>query len=259
MKVLDIDGLEYYNNYIENKYLSKSGGTMTGNLTMSGNQLIEIGNSHADGTGGWIARTQTGLRIASEAFGYSAAGAYIDLNGQSSATGPGNFIITARSDSSTSKALTGRADGTLTWNGNSIITSAGGTVTGNIVLDKSGTSPVQGTPIILPIVYKTKTTASGNAVYDTTPFFVFPTSDTSNNGTGFGIQTGGALVIGGGESPRALVGALTLNGGTENAYLTADSTVYIVTNGNTIANRKTFAFTTDGKLEFPDGSKIWIA
>lgn len=131
---------------------------------------------------------------------------------------------------------------------------SGGTLTGevttasNIILDKSETSPVQGTSINLPFQYKTKTTASGNAVYTTTPFFAFPTSDTSNNGVGFGIQTGGAVVIGGGESPKALVSAIPINGATENLYLTADSTVYVYTNGNTIANRKEFSFGTDGKL-----------
>ncbi len=249
MKVLDYDGLEYYNDHIESTYLPKSGGTMSGNIGyISGNNRnfsmgfageanIDIGWNYGNGDGAGV-----GLRN-------------IDYATEAD---KGSFCIFAK-NGSTVKSLNGRTDGTLTWGGNRVITSAGGNFTGNIVLDKSGTSPVVGTPIVLPVVYKTKTTASGNAVYDTTPFFVFPTSDTANNGTGFGIQTGGALVIGGGESPRALVSALTLNGGTENAYLTADSTVYIVTNGNTIANRKTFAFTADGKLQFPDGSTIWIA
>ena len=137
----------------------------------------------------------------------------------------------------------------------------GGTVTGNIVLDKSATTPVLGTPIQLPFQYKNKSTGTGDTGRTITPFFIFPSNDASGtvNGEGFGIQTGGAVVIGAGESPRALVSALTLNGSTESAYFTADSSVNIVTNGNTIANRKTFTFTTDGKLQFPDGSKIWIS
>ena len=95
-------------------------------------------------------------------------------------------------------------------------------------------------------------------MHTTNPFFVFPSSSTTNNGTGFGIQSSGAVVIGAGESPKSLVSAITLNGDTENLHLTADSTVYIHTNAGTIANRKTFTFTTDGKITFPDGSKIWI-
>ena len=137
----------------------------------------------------------------------------------------------------------------------------GGNVTGNIVLDKSETDPVLGTPIQLPLQYKNKSTGEGDTGRTTTPFFIFPSSDAAGttSGEGFGIQTGGCVVIGAGESPRALVSALTLNGGTESAYLTADSSVYIVTNGDTIADRKTFAFTTDGKIQFPDGSTIWIS
>lgn len=136
--------------------------------------------------------------------------------------------------------------------GNTTITSLtmGGTLTtsNKIILDNSAIAPAQGTSQVLPISYKIKTLASGNAVFETSPFFAFPTTDSSNNGTGFGIQSNGTVVIGGGESPKSLVSALNLQGGTENLYLTADSTVYVYTNGNTIANRKEFSFGTDGKL-----------
>ena len=141
---------------------------------------------------------------------------------------------------------------------------AGGTFTGavttasNFTLNVSGTTSAQGTSINLPFRYQLKATDADATVHTTNPFFVFPSSSTTNNGTGFGIQSSGAVVIGAGESPKNLVSAITLNGDTENLHLTADSTVSIHTNAGTIANRKSFVFTTDGKIQFPDGSKIWI-
>ena len=154
---------------------------------------------------------------------------------------------------------------TIAVTGSTYMPLSGGTFSGavttasNFTLDKSGTASAQGTSIILPFRYMLKATDDSATVHTTTPFFVFPSSSTTNNGTGFGIQTGGAVVIGAGESPKSLVSAITLNGDTENLHLTADSTVSIHTNAGTIANRKTFTFTTDGKITFPDGSKIWIA
>ena len=153
---------------------------------------------------------------------------------------------------------------TIAVTGSTYMPLAGGTFSGavttasNFTLNVSGTASTQGTGINLPFRYQLKATDADETVHTTNPFFVFPSSSTTNNGTGFGIQSSGAVVIGAGESPKSLVSAITLNGDTENLHLTADSTVYIHTNAGTIANRKTFTFTTDGKITFPDGSKIWI-
>ena len=98
-------------------YLPLAGGTMTGNLEISSNRLINIGSGlHNEGRGGWIAASGSGLRIAAEQFGLSASGAILDLNGRSYASSPGTFTLEAIS-SAGAKALVGKPDGTLTWSG----------------------------------------------------------------------------------------------------------------------------------------------
>lgn len=159
MKLLDYDGLEYYNGLIDNKYapiaspsftgtptaptptagddsqkiattayvqaeledyatltdmagyLPLSGGTMTG--------ALYIDPDTTSGKGGVVGRTDSGIRLAAEAFGMSSAGAYIDLNGRNYSANAGTFTIAANSANGT-KSLIGKTDGTLTWGGTSL-------------------------------------------------------------------------------------------------------------------------------------------
>lgn len=105
-------------------YLPLSGGTMTGNLRISGDKLINIGSDlHNAGRGGWIAASGSGLRIAAEQFGISQSGAILDLNGRSYASSPGTFTLKANS-SAGSKDLIGTPNGALTWNGWSVMEQA---------------------------------------------------------------------------------------------------------------------------------------
>lgn len=73
-------------------------------------------------------------------------GGNLYLYGRNNASNAGAFRITATNDGSTSKSLLGKPDGTLTWDGNNVITSAGGTMSGNLtinqVLSFSSSSPV---------------------------------------------------------------------------------------------------------------------
>lgn len=74
------------------------------------------------------------------------------------------------------------------------------------------------------------------------------------NGSALLVRPGGPLVIGGGEyaSNRWGVGDILTNH--ETARLGADSAVFIESNGNTIADRKTWMFNTSGQLIAPNGS-----
>lgn len=75
------------------------------------------------------------------------------------------------------------------------------------------------------------------------------------NGSALLVRPGGPLVIGGGEyaSNRYAQGDISASSN-ETAYLGSDSNVYVESNGNTIGNRKTWAFNTSGQLVAPNGS-----
>lgn len=60
----------------------------------------------------------------------SVKGAYLRLYGTDHSTGAGTFAIAA-SDGTTSKSLTGKADGTLTWNGQHVLTTTDAANTSN--------------------------------------------------------------------------------------------------------------------------------
>lgn len=100
--------------YLANNYLPLSGGTMTGYLTM-GAEYIErnVDNASLTLCGGTS---------------YSN-GAYVSLNGKDKSANAGVFYLVAN-DGTNSKSFKGNPDGTLTWGGNNVITSA---ITGNII------------------------------------------------------------------------------------------------------------------------------
>lgn len=74
------------------------------------------------------------------------------------------------------------------------------------------------------------------------------------NGSGIVIGDGGRVIIGSGESANSLRDAIGGADGDEDTHVTADGKVYVYTNCNGIANRKTFTFGTDGKLNIPSGT-----
>lgn len=84
--------------------------------------------------------------------------------------------------------------------------------------------------------------------------FIDNTDDAYGNGVAVG--DGGLAVLGAGESAYNLISALSLSAGTEDAYVSADGKVCIVSNCNTIANRKVFTFGTDGALTLPSALSI---
>lgn len=87
---------------------------------------------------------------------------------------------------------------------------------------------------------------------------VHPDPDESAYGNILVIQAGGAFVAGGGESPNACYNS-NVDGcatGAESAHISADSAVYLYSNCNTIANRKTWTFDADGNFITPSTGKI---
>ena len=79
------------------------------------------------------------------------------------------------------------------------------------------------------------------------------------------IGDGGMVVIGGGESANAWYQRIlgtddpaykSATPGSEYTFITADGPVHIVSNGNTIANRKLWIFNNDGNIEAPGAAKF---
>lgn len=143
-------------------YLPLTGGSVTGNLTVSGTITGNVtgtasGNLPLSGgtvTGSVIFNARAKFKSSIDFFDEDAEhgriydlnnvfritggtntsdGSYIDL----SYTGGGTqqFRIVAN-DGTTQKLLVGNPDGTLSWAGNDVITSAGGTLTGNLAVNK---------------------------------------------------------------------------------------------------------------------------
>lgn len=139
---------------------------------------------------------------------------------------------------------------TISVEGDIYLPLSGGTVTG-ITTFNEGIKSTASVPLKVITTYNDGT--------DTTCESAVIAVNTSNSSYGNNIALGGGgnTVVGGGESYSAQLNALAGNSN-EDMYVCADGTVYIKPNCNTFANAKTFAFTTDGKLQFPDGSKIWV-
>lgn len=75
------------------------------------------------------------------------------------------------------------------------------------------------------------------------------------NGTAIRLGAGGATFVGGGEYADNRYNVADVADGDENLYMGADGSVYVETNGQTIANRKTFTFGSDGTFNSPSTIK----
>lgn len=106
--------------------------------------------------------------------------------------------------------------------------------------------------------------SSNEDISETAISALFPSStkryiriiDGDANGAALLMQAGGLTIVGGGEAANNLYTALGLAATNESLHLGADGTVYIHSNCNTVANRKTWTFNTDGSLTLPSGSKL---
>lgn len=78
--------------------------------------------------------------------------------------------------------------------------------------------------------------------------YVYEDHASSAYGTNMVIQSGGGIFIGSGESPGAHYSAKGASYTGEDTFITADGTVYIQANGNTIANRLGFYIDTSQQV-----------
>ena len=84
-----------------------------------------------------------------------------------------------------------------------------------------------------------------------------------DNSTAYGhnmlIQSGALLIMGSGEYPANRYAESDLQGqDLERTYIGSDNQVYIETNGNTIADRKTFSFGNGGDLWMPEDGRVFV-
>ena len=73
------------------------------------------------------------------------------------------------------------------------------------------------------------------------------------NGVGITIGGGGRTIIGGGESATNLRGALGGSDASEEMHIASDGNIYLHTNGQTIAQRKTITINTNANISAPGG------
>lgn len=111
-------------------YLEKSGGTMSGTLTIapasaikkpvnSGNLTVMGGTDYPNG-------------------------AYVQLYGKDSETNPGGFTLAAR-DGTNNKYFIGKPDGSLLWGDKSVVTTGGGIMVGTLKTTQNGSLARDGT------------------------------------------------------------------------------------------------------------------
>ena len=129
----EIRGKKLYENGtdISSKYLPLAGGTMTGTITTSNGNILNGADTDKQY---WI----------SGGTPYSK-GATLFLNGVDRTTDPGSFSLMARDTDGTGMVFKGDKNGSLTWNGNTILHSynysnyalplSGGTLTGTTTYD----------------------------------------------------------------------------------------------------------------------------
>ena len=124
--------------------------------------------------------------------------------------------------------------------------------TADITLESIGASASSHTHSYLPLAGGTMTgdlkMKSGD--YTATPIKLYP-GDV--NGAGLISQSGGLYIAGSGESAQNLYSALGLGAATEKTFIASDQDLSLVTNCQTIANRKTVVIDTAGKITAPGG------
>ena len=125
-------------NRLKTSYLKLSGGTMTGALNARLN--LKMQDSQENVIGGLIVPDSSASDQFMRMYGgsaHDAGGAQLTLKQE----GDGRFYLTAKStDGSQTCDLRGDNNGSLYWRGWNVITSAGGTLTGQLVVNKDNGS-----------------------------------------------------------------------------------------------------------------------
>lgn len=193
--------------------------------------------------------------------GYVTLGTTQTITGAKSFSNPisgnllGNSSTADRLKNAVTVSLTGNVTGSATFDGsgnlsisttvsggaaidNTKVLKAGDTMTGNLKLYKETANYDDGAFL----QFHTKQTTD-NYEYSSGYIAAFPTKNSS--GSNMVIKPGGELIIGSGESPGSLYN-LRKGSTTENAFILADSNMYIYAGAGTIANRTGFMITSEG-------------
>lgn len=118
----------------------------------------------------------------------------------------------------------------LKGHANDDLSLTGGTLTGNLTLEKSS-----------PVLKIAATDSTTQIINMGSPSYTYNLVTSYVNGSTYGanvnIQCGGSLIIGSGESPSNLTSILGSTRDTEEMYITSDEDIYLESNCQTIANR----------------------
>lgn len=255
-------------NHNSNMYLVHAGnnnavGSASKPVYVAANGRVTEGTSYG---GGSLVKLNNTSKAGAEAAFYAptaggTAGQYLKANGATAAPTWASFVkpeVTWAAGTTAGPTLSVKATG-----GTSTavaVPSASGSASGIVT---TGTQTFAGAKTFTQDLTISKSTTIANNYAATLNFSVTQTdnnkttgayikvyddADNQNYGTNMVIQSTGAVIVGGGESPSALYGVLGKTYTQENLFLTADGSIFAEANANTIANRIGFQIDTSGNL-----------
>ena len=158
------------------------------------------------------------------------------------------FSVTADNTTRTEGA---RKNSNLTFNPNSGLLTVTGTSSSNTILAKGYITTyidtTTGNNLPAKFVLSVKDTTTGQK-YNDSYIAAYNDHQSTTSGNNMVIHSGGGMFIGGGESPSNHYVAKGASYTGEDCFITADGSVYIQANGNTIANRIGFAVNSTAVL-----------
>ena len=164
-------------------YLPLAGGTMTGLVNFGQNLCVFTKYEHSSSISIVGSSTDSGIGILSKRSSFSDSNLILRSGDQ---TGTPSFTLTA-GNGSTSKAIVGKPDGTLTWGGNSIALAkdvlplTGGTMTGMIT---AGT-----TDVLKSSANDSRVVLMGGTGYSSSASLILRGGNASSNAGGFELRS----------------------------------------------------------------------
>ena len=160
----------------------------------------------------------------------------------------GHIVAALDGNASTATSATTATKATQDGDGN-IITStyvkkSGDTMTNILTLYREGTT-ANNYPAGIKFSVKDTTTSQ---TYSNAYIYAYQDHGSSTYGTNMVIHTGGGLFLGSGESPASHYNVKGASYTGEDSFFTADGTVFIQANGNTITNRAGFSVNTSQEI-----------